>query len=160
MKKILAAFFVLSTLWSVQALAFQNIYLVRHAEKVDESRDAALSEQGLKRARALASLLRDAQIKSIYVSEFQRTQKTAEPLAQLRQITAQVLPAKELEKWVALIKVQSDNALVVGHSNTVPGILKALGMSDVKPIADDEFDRLVIVHLHEDAAPSFSVLRY
>lgn len=160
MKKILASFFVLSLLWSVPALAFQDIFLVRHAEKVDESRDPALSHKGQRRALDLALHLRDAQIKNITTSEFQRTQKTAEPLAQLLQITAQVLPAKELEKWVAMIKTQQANALVVGHSNTVPDILKALGMSDVKPIADDEYDRLVIVHLHKDVAPSFSVLRY
>lgn len=138
----------------------QTIYLVRHAEKVDESRDTALSLQGQKRAVDLALHLRDAEIKKIYVSEFQRTQKTAEALAAQLKVTAQILPAKDLEKLVAILKSGTENTLVVAHSNTLPDILKALGAANVTPVADHEYDRLVLLQLNKDAAPSMQVLRY
>lgn len=138
----------------------QNIYLVRHAEKVDESRDSALSLPGQKRAIDLALHLRDAGIKKIYVSEFQRSQKTAEVLAAQIKVTAQILPARDLEKLVAILKSESENVLVVAHSNTLPDILKALGAANVTPVADNEYDRLVLLQLRKDAAPNMQILRY
>ena len=138
----------------------QTIYLVRHAEKIDESRDPALSLQGQKRAINLALHLRDAEIKKIYVSEFQRTQKTAEVLAAQIKVTAQIFPAKEVEKLAAILKSETENVLVVAHSNTLPDILKALGVANVTSVADNEYDRLVLLQMKKDAAPSMQVLRY
>jgi broad specificity phosphatase PhoE len=138
----------------------QTIYLVRHGEKVDESRDPALSLQGQRRAVDLALHLRDAEIKKIYVSEFQRTQKTAEVLATQVKVTAQVIPAKEIEKLVTILKSETENVLIVAHSNTLPDILKALGAVNVAPVADNEYDRLVVLQMKKDATPSMLVLRY
>ncbi len=138
----------------------QTIYLVRHAEKVDESRDPVLSLPGQKRAIDLALHLRDAEIKKIYVSEFQRTQKTAEVLAAQIKVIPQILPAKDIEKLVVMLKSETENVLVVAHSNTLPDILKALGAENVMPVADNEYDRLVLLQLKKDAAPIMHVLRY
>jgi hypothetical protein len=55
-------------------------FLVRHAEKVDDSEDPPLSEVGHQRAQTLVSLLRDARIERIYSSDFVRTRDTAAPL--------------------------------------------------------------------------------
>jgi phosphohistidine phosphatase SixA len=156
-KIVLSVF--LASMFSLPAWS-QTIFLVRHAEKVDESRDPALSLLGQRRAVDLALHLRDAGVKKIYVSEFQRTQKTAEVLAAQIKVTAQILPAKDLEKLVAILKSETENVLVVGHSNTLPDILKALGVTNVTPIADHEYDRLVLLQLKKDAAPSMQVLRY
>jgi phosphohistidine phosphatase SixA len=138
----------------------QTIYLVRHAEKVDESRDPVLSLQGQRRAVDLALHLRDAEIKKIYVTEFQRTQKTAEVLATQLKVNTQSIPAKDIEKLVAILQSENDNVLVVGHSNTIPDILKALGVKNVMLIADNEYDRLVLLQMKKDAAPQMQVLRY
>ena len=150
---VLLTLFV-SPVWS------QTIYLVRHAEKIDESRDPALSLPGQKRAIDLALHLRDAEIKKIYVSEFQRTQKTAEILAAQINVTPQILPAKDVAKLAAILKSETENVLVVAHSNTLPDILKALGVANVTPVEDNEYDRLVLLQLKKDAAPSMQVLRY
>lgn len=160
MKKILVLLCLSGCFLSAQSYAFQTIFIVRHAEKVDESRDPQLSLKGKKRAIELAQHLRDAGIERIYATEFQRTQLTAMPLAELNKIAPQLYSSKELEKFVANLKNASGNSLVVGHSNTVPDLLKALGMVDVKPIADDEFDRLVIVNLANKLEPSFTIMRY
>ena len=157
--RLIGVFAILLTLLGSPAWS-QTIFLVRHAEKVDESSDPALSLQGQKRAVDLALHLRDAEIKKIYVSEFQRTQKTAEVLATQMKLVTQILPAKEIQKLVALLKSETDNVLVVAHSNTLPEILKALGATNVIPVADNEYDRLVLVQMKKQALMSMQVLRY
>lgn len=151
---------ILSCLISSKALAFQTIYIVRHAEKQDDSKDPDLSLQGKMRALELASLLRDASIKAIFVTEYQRTQKTAQPLADLLQIKANI-GDKDLSKLATqLLADQSEEAaLVVGHSNTVADLVRALGVPVKWQIADTEFDRLVILTVAKPK-PVVTILRY
>lgn len=146
--------------WCSQALAFQTIVLVRHAEKVDESRDPLLSEQGQKRAKDLARLLRDTGIEQVYVSEYQRTLMTAKPLLETQKIEVLGYLAKDSLQLGTQLLSTTKNTLVVAHSNTVNTVLKGLGILDAKPIADDEFDRVVIVQLPKQGPPLMLVLRY
>lgn len=81
-----AAFFVATSL-IVFATDFSTVYaqravlLVRHADRLDASEDTPLWTAGEARAQLLARLLKDAGVTAIYTSQFQRTIKTAEPLA-------------------------------------------------------------------------------
>ena len=56
------------TLASTAAALDNVIVLVRHAEKMDDSRDAELSETGRVRAEVLAALLKDMKIDTIFSS--------------------------------------------------------------------------------------------
>jgi len=129
------------------------VFLVRHAERADAASpqmqgqaDPPLSAAGEARAAKLAGMLADAGIKAIIVTEYRRTQDTARPLATKLGLTAQRVSARETGALVA--KLRSEHAdeivLVVGHSNTVPDIIKSLGGPDVK-ISDDDYDNLFIV---------------
>ena len=54
------------------------IFIVRHAEKATTGgNDPELSVAGQKRAEALARILKDSQITTVFVTEFKRTQETA-----------------------------------------------------------------------------------
>ena len=129
--------------------AQQLIVCVRHAEKADSSTDTALSPAGMARAAALASALRDAEIDAIYVSPFRRTQQTAAPLATLRGVTPVVDPQTDADALVKTIRMKhpSGHVLVVGHSDSVPEILKALGHAPSVPVKidDSEFDHMFVV---------------
>ena len=57
------------------------VLLVRHAERASQPTDSVLSSRGKKRAECISNLLRDAGVKDIFVTQFVRTQQTAEPLA-------------------------------------------------------------------------------
>lgn len=131
------------------ASAQSTIFLVRHAEKAvgGDARDPDLSPAGHERAQALASILKDAGISAIFVTDLKRTQQTAEPFAKASNITPTIVPAKETGALVARLKATSGNALVVGHSNTIPDILAALGISDPPEIADEDYDNLFLVTL-------------
>jgi broad specificity phosphatase PhoE len=130
------------------AAAQSTIFLVRHAEKAGGD-NPDLTEAGRARAESLASVLKDAGITAIYTSEVKRTQQTAAPLAKALHVEAAVIPAKESAALVAKLKSSSGNALVVGHSNTIPEIIKALGITTSVNIADNDYDNLFLVVLEE-----------
>lgn len=129
------------------------IFLVRHAERADAGgpaeKDPALSETGKKRAAALAQALRDVAISAIHTSEFQRTRETAAPLAASLGVKPEVVPAKESTVLVAKLAAATGNVLVVGHSNTVPEVIKALGITTPITLAEDAYDDLFLVVLEQ-----------
>ncbi len=136
-----------------------TIYLVRHAEKAGPSGDVELSEAGQKRAECLARTLADADLQAIYTTEFKRTKATAAPAAGRTKLTPTVVPGAETKQLVAaLLKETGRSVLVVGHSNTVPMIIEALGAGKVS-IKDEEYDHLYVVTLINGQA-SLASLRY
>jgi broad specificity phosphatase PhoE len=122
------------------------VFIVRHAEKVDQSRDPLLSARGKARADALARHLESAGVRAIYVTEYKRTGLTAAPLATALRLTPIVVSAADPAALVE--KIRKDNpedvVLVVGHSNTLPDILRRLGHADPVEIGDDEYDSLFV----------------
>jgi phosphohistidine phosphatase SixA len=107
-------------------------------------------------------MLSDSNVKRIYTSEVARTQQTAEPLAAKLHIRPEVVPAKDIEGLAAKLRAGApdDVALVVGHSNTVPEIVRLLGGGSVPPIGDSEYDRLFILTLTGPNQATVVALRY
>lgn len=135
----------------------QMVILVRHAERADggagaqtgaamtAAPDPELSEAGKARAAALAGMLKDAGITAIYTTEYRRTRDTAAPLAGLLKMSSEAISSRDQAALVAKIKTHTSGVvLVVGHSNSVPAIIKALGGPDVT-IGDNEYDNLFFV---------------
>ena len=129
------------------------VFLVRHAERADAGMAAAkmagadpeLSDAGKARAAALAVLLKDAKISAIFTTEYKRTRDTAQPLAAATGVAAAAIDSKDAAGLIDKVKASAGNVLVVGHSNTVPDIIKALGVSEPVAIPDDQFDNLFVV---------------
>jgi len=125
-----------------------TVFLVRHAEKEASvpGSDPPLSETGRARARALAKVLRDAKIDTVFHSEYRRTAETVAPLCSACGIEPTVVPAARTGELVAKIRAhRSGNVLVAGHSNTVPEIIRALGWSGEVAIGDDDYGELFVV---------------
>lgn len=146
-----------------------TIVLVRHAEKqVGAITDAPLSPSGEQRASRLAQILGDGEpfgrIKRIYVTNTRRTQQTALALSQRLGLNSVVVDAQTDSTDLAR-KVLRENrgglALVVGHSNTVPEIVRSLsGSDDVPPIGEEEFDTLYIVSVPTIGKASVLRMKY
>ena len=135
------------------AQAQKLVYIVRHAERADDGMaqaarqaDPALSNAGEQRAERLAAMLGDAGVVAIYATEYRRTQDTGQPLATRLRLAVQVSPAGNPEGLVARLKAEHDDdvVLIVGHSNTVPEIIKAFGGPDVS-IGESEYDSLFVL---------------
>ena len=129
------------------------IFLVRHAERAAISghvpSDTGLSRQGQTRAEDLARALKDAQITAIYTSEYKRTKETAVPLAQSLGIQPEVIQGDDLRSLRRKLKAARGNVLVVGHSNTLPQIINALGISTRVTITESDYDNLFLVVLEQ-----------
>jgi phosphohistidine phosphatase SixA len=142
LRRLVTVFAAASVLLGSNAWCALNVVLVRHAE-IAAGSDPPLSPQGQARAELLASILRDANVEAIYVTEYRRTQQTAQPAAARFHITPQ-----KLSDNVAIVKAIREHAsgtlLVVGHSNTVPEIISRLG-GPVVSIGETEFDNLFVL---------------
>jgi phosphohistidine phosphatase SixA len=145
---------------ATQASPATTVILVRHAERETGQGDDPLSAQGRARAQALAYVLRDANIKTVMTSGVTRTRQTAEPFARQAGLTPEVLPTDKLDTVAERIRgLRGSIVLIVHHSNTVPVLVERLG-AKVPPIADAEFDRLIVMTIPADGSPSVVTLRY
>jgi phosphohistidine phosphatase SixA len=144
------------------AAAQEAIYIVRHAERVDQSPDSELSTEGVGRSYKLRDMLRDAGITRIYTSELRRTIETAAPLATSVKAPPQEIPGGDPTALAAKIAASDihDRLLVVGHSNTIPALLKALHVETPIRIGDDEYDNLFIVIPRTQGGPVLLRLKY
>jgi probable phosphoglycerate mutase len=148
MKRFIVCSFLLALAVST-ATAQSTIFIVRHAEKADATKDPDLSEAGHARAEALATMLKDANITAIYATDFKRTQQTAAPLAKALGISSTNLAAKDIAALTAKLRSSNGNALVVGHGDTIPTLIKALAISEPINITENDYDNLFVVVLAE-----------
>jgi broad specificity phosphatase PhoE len=126
------------------------VFIVRHAEKAATGgKDPELSVAGQDRAKALARILKDSQITTVFVTEFKRTQETAAPMAKEAQLTPIVVPADDVAGMAAKVRALNGNALVVGHGNTIPELMKALGISTPIVIPENDYSDFFVVSLHD-----------
>ncbi len=142
----------------------QTIFLLRHAERVEyQSADGVLSESGKERARSLARLLADAGVTAIYTSERIRTIQTAEPLAQiLGKMPTPVGGPDQVAATLRLVRERDSDGIVaiIGHSDSVPLFLKALGYSRDVVIGPREHDDLFVIVPAAAGQPTVLRLNY
>ena len=128
-----------------------TFYVVRHAEKVDNSTNPPLSGLGTERAIDLKNLLLNKSITEIYSTNFIRTRTTAQPLAEARGVVTKIYatsPADSMRVFIEKLKqIRGKNVLVTGHSNTTKYVVNGLLERDTlrADIADNDFDNLYII---------------
>jgi phosphohistidine phosphatase SixA len=160
MAKRIALLAALALSLPAYAVGQPAVFLVRHAERADTTgggapmmkTDPNLSAAGRARARSLATTLKDAGITAIFATEYKRTQQTAAPLARALGVTVVTIPSADTAGLVAKVKSAPGNVLVVGHSNTLPEVIKGLGVDAPAVVAESEFDKLFIVTRGEKPA--------
>lgn len=144
------------------AFAQKAIVVVRHAEKADQTADPVLSAEGTARAVALAKALRSLDVKAVYVTQYRRTALTAAPLIAASGLKAIEVHSDATPELVARMKKEhaADVVLTVGHSNSVPRILKLLGVTETVELTDTDYDNLFIVVPTGSGAPVLLRLKY
>jgi broad specificity phosphatase PhoE len=139
----------------MQASCSSTIYVVRHKEKESAGNnnmmvnDPNLSTDGLQRANALAAALAKDKINGIFATPYKRTKQTAEPVAVANKIFVTIYNPKQGNKLIDSLALQKGKRyLVVGHSNTVPGMLRHLQLQpSVEEIPENDFDNLFIIRI-------------
>ncbi len=128
-----------------------SVFVVRHAEKTVETSNPSLSEKGVIRAKVLAEMLSKSNLEAVYSTPFKRTEQTVAPLASALNLSVQNYPAGGGEALAEQLKQAGQSALVVGHSNTVPAIVRALGI-EVENLTEKDYGDLFIVQFHNGQA--------
>jgi len=157
---------VLAVPGPVQGQATQEatvVIAVRHAERADQgpgasamvsARDPELSEVGLERAICLAHTLEHAGVTRVFTSPYRRTRSTASPVAEMLGLAVEEYDPRAMDDFAERLRGMGGTVLVVGHSNTTPHLVGALGGDPSSPIAEDEYERLYTVFLAGDTTRS------
>ena len=138
-------------------MGVRTFYIIRHAEK-DTGNNPVLSGAGLIRSGDLYRVLKNKHIDKIYTTKYRRTQMTADSLRIYSAIDTVLYTADTSGNGLAeKIKEQQGrqkNILIIAHSNTIPFIIKKLGIKNfiLKEIPETEFDNLYIITKRKNSA--------
>tara|TARA_R110002096_G_scaffold71864_5_gene171464 strand:- start:2197 stop:2883 length:687 start_codon:yes stop_codon:yes gene_type:complete len=131
-----------------------TVIFLRHAEalpRTDGNQNPNLSDLGKARAQLEAKTLAAAGVTRIFATELQRTQQTATPLAELLGLKVEQYRARSSKAFTDTLRGLKDGevAVVIGHSNTVPVMVKALGgtLKDLDKkgyLPDTQHDRMIV----------------
>lgn len=133
-----------------------TVIVVRHAEaEAGDSQDPGLSDAGKARAKELARVAKNARVTAAYATQYRRTKDTAAglgvPVTEIKVDRATIAEdSAALAKRIVAAHA-GETVVVVGHSNTVPLIVKAFG-GTAADIPHTEYDRLYVV-VHEAGKP-------
>jgi broad specificity phosphatase PhoE len=146
---------VVSSLAAAQAAQATTVILVRHAEKASEpADDPPLTGAGEARARDLWTAIKDAGVSAVITTQYARTRATAQPTVSALHLTPEIVrtagSTHPKDVADAVHKHEGHMVLVVGHSNTIPAIIEALGAPRPPAICDPEYDNLFVVTIAPD----------
>jgi 2,3-bisphosphoglycerate-dependent phosphoglycerate mutase len=139
-----------------------TVILIRHGERqaVAGNNDPHLSPDGRVRAKLLLHVLGNANLSTIYTSEFVRTIETAQPLASELGLTSIQAPDAQQIKEDILSNHSGETVLVVGHTSTIPELIQMLGDNNVHEIKDHEFDNMFLATIVADNSVRVTRLKY
>jgi len=131
-----------------------TIYVVRHAEKAAPdatmNSDVNLSAAGQARAQALKQTLSADKLSAVYATQYKRTQQTVQPTAADKGLSVNIYQAAAGNTLLdTLSKIRGKKYLVAGHSNTVPSMIRSLGLtlSFTGDIPENDYDNLFVIRV-------------
>jgi broad specificity phosphatase PhoE len=139
-----------------------TVILIRHAERLasPETDDPHLSTAGKSRAKRLLHVLGQANISAIYTSDAIRTKETAQPLADALGLSPmEATDAPDIKKDILLNHV-GKTVLVVGHTDTVPEVIRLLGDNSGHEIDHEEFDNMFVATVLGEGRVRVTRLKY
>jgi len=123
-----------------------TIYLIRHAEKQDDTKNTNLSPEGFERAENWKKYFEETQIDAFYSSGFQRARHTCQPMAFSRDIDISIYKNHLMDLKKIINENKGKTVLIVGHSNRIPTFINTLlGEEKYSEILEPEFGNLYII---------------
>lgn len=173
MRNLLRPLLMLASLAAAAPLAAQDstvVVIVRHAEKAvvpPENNDPPLSEAGQARAHALHHALHGVRFHAVIATDRQRTQATARHVSEANGLTPQIVSLRygpaHVDSVAAAVRrhtAAGHSVLVVGHSNTAPAIVHALGGPRLPDLCEPQFSNLYVLVLKPGAEPRYEHRTY
>lgn len=151
--------------WGVLSASTTTVFVLRHAEaSVGDGKDPSLSLAGELRAERLREVFGatgELGLDGILVSEYRRSQETARPLATALGIPVIVVSAADPATVAkrALAEFRGGRVMIIGHSNTVPGLVEALSGRKVPAMGETDFATVYVITRPRFSPATVSVLR-
>ncbi len=133
--------------------SYSTVFVLRHAEydviSGVPNQGLHLNSLGVARAEQLGKVLCDADVNEIFVSDFVRTQETAQELATNMSLAPIIYSNSNIQNIVQQIKTNyiGKTIVIVGHSNTVPQIINEFILGSPVINIDYEFHNLFVITL-------------
>ncbi len=131
-------------IFSLPVSAGQNLILLRHAEKLSDSSDPALTKAGQQRAVCIANWLSGqefaSQIEVIYSSNYRRTLATAAAIASKLGVPIRLYSARKLEEVAEHLRQNNISTVIVGHSNTTPKLVEIMSQDSVNKMSESNYN--------------------
>lgn len=168
-KGISLATSILAVLFFASVSTAQNhktIVLIRHAEKdvsaTADPNDPNLSPEGKQRAERLWKTVKHLKPGALYSTDYKRTRDTLSDVARRRRLDVKIYDAKNPAALAAEINSSATKRfLVVGHSNTIPGLANLLIKKELfKQLDDVEYGAIWIIRLRKSKPPRAEILSY
>jgi broad specificity phosphatase PhoE len=116
-----------------------DVYVMRHLNTSAGQRDPDLLPEGRRAAEALAGWFRENRPAAIFVTDYRRTRETVAPLATRLGLTPILYDTRDVTRLVERVRAVRGPVLIVGHSNTVGGLIAALGGTSPGELGEGEF---------------------
>jgi len=159
--RTIALFVCLMISAALPTMAQEMAFLIRHAEKELSGDDPSITEAGKSRAAAWAEMLQHVGLDVVFTSDAKRAQQTGEIIA-----ARLGLPLYSMDRadTVGLtdrlgFDHEADTVLIVGHSETIPGILRNLGASNRVEVSKTDFANLFVLFQPGSDKPQLVRLR-
>jgi broad specificity phosphatase PhoE len=122
-------------------------YVMRHLDTPAGERDPDLLPEGQRAAVLLVRWFERERARpvAIYVSDYKRTRQTAAPLAARLGLQLTIYDPSDTPALIARVRAEPGPVLIVGHSNTVPDIVAALGGTRPAPLVHQDFGDIWLV---------------
>ena len=124
--------------------AADTVFVIRHMQKAAGD-NPPLSAEGAINADRLAQMLKRTELTAVFATQTTRAEQTAAPVARQAGIAVQYYDPRDPKGLAAKIAEIPGAVLVVGHSNTVPGLVAAFGAAEPKAMTEQDYGSLFIV---------------
>ena len=114
-------------------------YVMRHLDTPKGERDPDLLPAGQAKAATLVQWFEGKALAAIFATPYRRTQQTAAPIAAARELVVETYDPADEAALIARVKALAGPVLIVGHSNTVPDIVAALGGERPGDLVHEDF---------------------
>lgn len=131
----------------------RNVYVVRHCKAEGQAADAALTETGVKQAKALAGFLSEKPIDYIVSSPYKRAYRTIQPLADLlnlpvvfdHRLTERVLSGSNHTDWRERLRRTYDELDLCYEGGESSNTAMSRAAAVVREVLDGGYNHAVIV---------------
>ncbi|WP_417733430.1 phosphoglycerate mutase family protein [Roseovarius sp.] len=132
---------------SCAAAAQEAVYVIRHAEKELTGDDPSITDEGEARAAAWAEMFQNVELDVVFTSDAKRTQETGNIIANRLGLPTHSVDRADTAGLIDMLSFDYDEStvLVIGHAETIPGILESLGAFNEIEISQSDFANLFLL---------------